>query len=156
MKNYKYLIPNGKDYDVKQFMGFAVIIVVLWVFIALAMVIWSDYKKTGIGILVVLLLGFIFAKTARKGGPKIIMNGDKPESLELLYSKFKKPLVFPFQDIQSFELRKMYYTRILIHVELLAVVKADGKIKSIPVSQALRVKPMQELLNEIEDLKGIG
>ena len=153
MKNYQYLIPDGKDYQVKQFYGFAVIIVVLWVFIAIAMVIWSDYKKTGIGILVVLLMGIVFAKTARKGGPKIIMNGDKPESLELLYSKFKEPLVFPFDEIQSFELKKMYYARILIHVELLAVTNVKGKIKSIPISQALRIKPMQELLNEIEDLK---
>jgi membrane associated rhomboid family serine protease len=45
MKNYQYLIPDGEDYQVKQFYGFAVIIVVLWIFIALAMVIWSDYKK---------------------------------------------------------------------------------------------------------------
>lgn len=101
-------------------------------------------------------MGIVFAKTARKGGPKIIMNGDKPESLELLYSKFKEPLVFPFDEIQSFELKKMYYARILIHVELLAVTNVKGKIKTIPVSQALRVKPMQELLNEIEDLKGVG
>jgi hypothetical protein len=120
------------------------------------MVIWSDYKKIGIGILVVLLAGFIFAKTARKGGPKIIMNGDKLESLELLYSKFKAPLVFPFNEIQGFELRKMYYARILMNVELLAVTNVEGKEKKITISQSLRTKAMQELLNEIEDLKGAG
>lgn len=153
MKNYQYLISDGKDYQVKQFYGFDIIIAVLWVFIAIALLIWSDWITTGIGILVVILIGFILTKTRRKGGPKIIMNGDKPESLELLYSKFQKPLVFPFQDIRSFELRKMYCARILMHVELLAVINVDGKIKNISVSQALRVKPMQELLNEIEDLK---
>lgn len=154
MKNFKYLLPDGNDYEIKQLKGFAIVMIVLFILIAFALIFFGGFVKTGITILAVFLLAFILSKTTHKSSKKIKMVNDKPDSLVFQYTTFTKPLVFPVQDIQNFELRKIYYARILVHVELLAKTNINGKIRSISISQAMKIQPMQELLNEIEELFG--
>lgn len=115
MKNFEQLIFDGKDYEIKKHLGFEVFIIGLWVLVALALVLFTTYLKTGIGILALFLLGFILSKTTHKKSRKIVMKDGKPEAFAFYYTTFNKPLIFPFKDIQSFDLRKNYYARILIN-----------------------------------------
>lgn len=154
MKNFQYLLRDGNDYEIKQFKGFAIIIIVLWILIALALIFFGGFVETGLAILAVFLLGFILSKTTHISIKKIRMLNGKPDVLVFQYTTFTKPLEFPIRDIKNFELRKIYFARILVNVELLAVTEINGKTRSIAVSQAMKVLPMQELLNEIEDLFG--
>lgn len=146
------LIFDGEDYEIPQHRGFAVVAVFMLALVALALIIWSDYKKTGVAILSFQLITFILSKTTHKGSRKIQMKNGKPEAIELRYTNFQKPLLFPWENIQDFELRKTYYARILINVDLVAIYNDKGKIRTIPISQALKVQPMQDLLNEIQEL----
>lgn len=149
---HQQLISKGKDYEIRNHTGFAIVVVFLLILVAVSLIIWSDYKKTGIVILSVIIFCFILSKTTHKGSRSIIMKNGNPEAIELRYTTFQKPLLLPWENVQDFELRKTYYARILINVDLIAIYDDKGKIRKIPLSQAMKVQPMQELLNEIEDL----
>lgn len=74
MLPYRLLIPDGHSYKIRKLCSLFCIIIIAWLFIGIAILKYSDYIKTGIGIIVFALLPgalLIF---------KAIQNQDLPQS----------------------------------------------------------------------------
>ncbi|MFZ4931075.1 hypothetical protein [Chryseobacterium sp. Mn2064] len=150
MEDFKHLKKEGNSYLVKQYMSLQHLIIAAWVCISVLILIYSSYQKTGVVLLIFfLLLAVVFLRP-----PKIYFD---PVSKLLRVNNSglnRKKLMYNLDDFEGFELQTFRIMGFIpIGCYLYANFKNVSKFKRPLVSQSFSKSTMQEVTNELEDLK---
>ncbi|WP_206541005.1 hypothetical protein [Chryseobacterium angstadtii] len=149
MMSYKYLIPDGKAYKITTFVSLAHIILVAWLFIGIATVVYSAYFKTGLSliaftVLIIVLMLLRSSKTRLFPEEKMIKIDTGVRG--------KEPIQYPFSDFSGFELETVYYLRLPINTELFVRFGTGETSKRHVLAQSFGKRKIQQLYNELEEI----
>ena len=149
MADFKHLEREGNSYLVKQYKSFQHLIVVVWVLISTVLVFYTSYLKTGIILLIFSLLLTIISFI-----PPRVCFDPLSRSLTVTNSGLKRTtFTYHFDDFKGFELQTIRIGFIPLGCFLYANFKNVSHLKRPVVSQSFSKKNMQEVVNELEDLK---
>lgn len=144
---YKLLLPDGKTYRIKNSVSLLHVILILWLFIGIVIIVYSEYTKTGISIiafiwLLVVLIWVRPSKTRILPSEQIIRIDTGVRG--------KEPLQYHFSDFEGFEIQTVYYMRIPVNTELFVRFNINGSSHRHVLGQSFGRKRMQQLCNELE------
>lgn len=147
--NYKYLIPDGNDYKIKNFISLHHVVVVAWWLTGIAMAVYSTYLKTAI--MIIAFTSLILILMLLKSSKNRIIPSEKIINIDTGAWR-KGPIKYSFSDFDGFELETVYYLRIPLNTELHGrFISANGKIKRHLLGQSFGKRTMQQLCNELEE-----
>ncbi|MGG5210619.1 hypothetical protein ACQWU4_16965 [Chryseobacterium sp. MIQD13] len=150
MKTFRYLIPEGETYKIKQFFSFHHLILCIWFLIGLAVLKYSDYTKTGIAVIII-------------SASVIVLLIMKPSKTRVYpYGKILKVDVprrgiyqdtFDFNQILGFELETLSFSRIPLGAYLyVKTTDNNSKEGKHLIGSSFGKKKMQELSNELDQI----
>ncbi|AZA79445.1 hypothetical protein EG347_19030 [Chryseobacterium sp. G0186] len=149
MENFIHLKKENDGYWVKQYISLPQILMMLWVFISIIVIIYSSHLKTGVVLLILSLIMTVLSFIP----PKICFD---PVSQRLIVKNTglsKREVIYDLTEFEGFELQTFRYGFIHLGCYLYANFKNVSGLKRPVVSQSFRKKTMQEVANELEDLR---
>jgi len=147
---YKYLIPDGNSYRIKNTISFFHLIIIAWLLIGIALMIYSEYLKTGLGIIgftsfLLVLMLFRHSKTRIFPNEKMIKIDRGVRG--------KEPVAYSFSEFESFDLQIIKWVMgIPLNTSLYAHFKSADKVNRYELGSSLSKKGMQQLHNELEEI----
>lgn len=149
MEGFKHLEREGTDYIVKQYVSLQHIIVMIWVLISIVVIINTSYLKTGIIMLIFsLLLTFVAFMP-----PRVSFNFISKNLTVANRGLNRRKFTYELNDFEGFGLQTIRFTIIPLGCFLYADFKNVSHFKRPVISQSFSKKKMQEIINELEDLK---
>ncbi|HCN51985.1 MAG TPA: hypothetical protein DIT10_23385 [Chryseobacterium sp.] len=149
MADFKHIKREGNSYLVNQYKSLQHVIVIAWVLISIVLIFYTSYLKTGIILLIFSLLLTIISFI-----PPRVCFDPLSKSLTVTNSGLKRTtFTYHFDDFEGFELQTIRMGFIPLGCFLYANFKNVSQLKRPAVSQSFSKKTMQEVVNELEDLK---
>lgn len=149
MEGFKHLEREGTDYIVKQYVSLQYIIVMIWVLISIVVIINTSYLKTGIIMLIFsLLLTFVAFMP-----PRVSFNFISKNLTVINRGLNRRKFTYELNDFEGFGLQTIRFAIIPLGCFLYADFKNVSHFKRPVISQSFSKKKMQEIINELEDLK---
>ncbi|MBX3254012.1 MAG: hypothetical protein KF862_07730 [Chitinophagaceae bacterium] len=149
MQQYKNFTQTGNQYKLKLQYGFNTVICgafLLATIIGFVKIPGSSFKWWMLGITIIMLWA-TFTNSC-------IIDMDKKE-IRIKPSLLKPALIIPLVDLQGFTIHKLkQYGFITINVSLIANYTKDGKDKEVGLTQHFFTKPIQGILNDIDEITG--
>lgn len=149
MEGFKHLEREGTDYIVKQYVSLQHIIVMIWVLISIVVIINTSYLKTGIIMLIFsLLLTFVAFMP-----PRVSFNFISKNLTVINRGLNRRKFTYELNDFEGFGLQTIRFAIIPLGCFLYADFKNVSHFKRPVISQSFSKKKMQQIINELEDLK---
>lgn len=148
MNDFKHLKKEGSGYQVKQYMAFQHVIVIVWVCISVFLIINTIYLKTGIVLFIFSLLLTIVSFIP----PKVNFDMQNQILTVMSSSLNRKEFIYKMEGFEGFELQAFRVGFIPIGCYLYANFKNVSNFKRPLISQSFSKKMMQEIANELEDV----
>lgn len=149
MEGFKHLEREGTDYIVKQYVSLQHIIVMIWALISIVVIINTSYLKTGIIMLIFsLLLTFVAFMPSR-----VSFNFISKNLTVVNRGLNRRKFTYELNDFEGFGLQTIRFAIIPLGCFLYADFKNVSHFKRPVISQSFSKKKMQEIINELEDLK---
>lgn len=150
MKDFKYLLKEENSYAIKKGISVLHLILFAWIGIGLALIIYSNYLKTG---LILTFLATLLLVLGRLNPAKTKLF---PETKSLSVStgiRGKKPVLYSFSSCRHIDLQviKLFFG-LPIHATLFMHCGKDGNSVQYEIAASLSPKKMKALKRELEEI----
>lgn len=143
---YKHFIKqqDGK-YSLKKKYGFALVITIAFLLLAFTGYRIANTAMIWVGLVIAAICALAFLS-------KTMVIDMQQKVIIAKNGLINPPVQIALADFENFELEKMQQYFITTNTMLNLYYQKNGKRKSVMIAQGFSTKPMQEIVNELEDI----
>lgn len=147
--SYLYLKKDESNYKIRTLVSLFHVMIIAWWLVGIAIVVYSEYLKTGI--VIITFTSSILILMLMKSSKTRIIPSEKIIKIDTRVWR-KDPIQYSFLDFHGFELQTVYYLRIPVNSELHGLfISVNGNINRHLLGESLGKRSMQLLCNELEE-----